>query len=58
MFIIEVFTLVMLNIFLLLILDEFTNDKAKFTLISLCIFFSTISTIISIIVFLKNNKNK
>ncbi len=51
---IQIFSLLIMNIFLWLILDEFTDSKIKFTLIGLCIFTTTILGIISIIVAFKN----
>ncbi|MGL5085833.1 MAG: hypothetical protein ACRC68_09000 [Clostridium sp.] len=50
--------LVIMNIFFLLILDDFTHNKIKFTLLSLCIFTSIVVTIISIIVFFRSTKSE
>lgn len=52
------FMYMIINIFLLLRLDELTGNKIKYTLVSLCIFISTILWIISIVVFFKNKKHK
>lgn len=55
---IQLLVLMIMNIFLLLRLEEFTYNKIKFTLVSLCISIITIIWIISIIVFLKNKEHK
>ena len=55
---IQMFMYMIINIFLLLRLDELTGNKIKYTLVSLCIFISTILWIISIVVFFKNKKHK
>ena len=55
---IEMFVYMIINIFLLLRLDEFTGNKIKYTLVSLLIFISTILWIICIVAFFKSKKHK
>lgn len=56
-FMIEIFVLIIINIFMLFKLEELSNDRIKFTLASLCILISVIVLIISVIAFFKRKKN-
>lgn len=56
-FMIEIFVLIIINIFMLFKFEELSNDKIKFILAGSCILISVIVLIISVIAFFKKKKN-